>query len=106
MGPAGPLATSPYPIEAYLGSTGPDEKIAIEGMGLVALDIITALTIGLGGRYTTGDDGKLVYHPSGREPSIYLFSRSGFPYCAKSFGAPTPWAITSRPSAPWRQSPP
>jgi homoserine O-succinyltransferase len=90
MSPAGPLATSPYPIDAYLGATGPDEKIAIEGMGLVALDIITALTIGLGGRYTTGDGGELVYHRSGREPSICLFSRSGFPYCAKSFGASDP----------------
>ncbi len=59
-------------------------------MGLVALDIITALTIGLGGHYTTGDDGQLVYHRSGREPSICLFSRSGFPYCAKSFGAADP----------------
>jgi homoserine O-succinyltransferase len=90
MGAMGPLATSPYPIDAYLGSTGPDEKIAIEGMGLVAVDIITALTIGLGGRYTDGPDGNLCYHPSGREPSIYLFSRSGYPYCAKSFGAADP----------------
>jgi homoserine O-succinyltransferase len=90
MGTAGPLATSPYPIEAYLGTTGPDQKIAIEGMGLVALDIITALTIGLGGCYAEGEGGKVTYHPSGREPSIYLFSRSGFPYCAKSFGAADP----------------
>ncbi|MGA3220123.1 MAG: homoserine O-succinyltransferase [Acidimicrobiales bacterium] len=90
MGSAGPLATSPYPIEAYLGSTGPDDKVAIEGMGLVALDVITALTIGLGGRYTDGEDGQLVYHPSGREPSIYLFSRSGLPYCAKSFATADP----------------
>ena len=90
MGTAGPLATSPYPIEAYLGSTGPDEKVAIEGMGLVALDVITALTIGLGGRYTDAGDGRLVYHRSGREPSIYLFSRSGFPYCAKAFASADP----------------
>jgi uncharacterized NAD(P)/FAD-binding protein YdhS len=44
------MATSAYPVERYLGSVSPDEKIAIEGMGLVALDVITALTIGLGGR--------------------------------------------------------
>ena len=90
MGSAGPLATSPYPIEAYLGTTGPHEKIAIEGMGLVALDVITALTIGLGGHYTDAADGRLVYHRSGREPSIYLFSRSGLPYCAKSFATADP----------------
>ncbi len=90
MGTSGALATSPYPIEGYLAATGPDEKVAIEGMGLVALDVITALTIGLGGRYTEAGDGTLVYHPSGREPSLYLFSRSGYPYCAKSFGASDP----------------
>jgi homoserine O-succinyltransferase len=82
--------TSPYPIGAYLGTTGPSEKVAIEGMGLVAMDVITALTIGLGGRYTDGEAGTLCYHPSGREPSLYLFSRSGYPYCAKSFGASDP----------------
>jgi len=82
--------TSPYPIGAYLGSTGPSEKVAIEGMGLVAMDVITALTIGLGGRYTDGEAGTLCYHPSGREPSLYLFSRSGYPYCAKSIGASDP----------------
>jgi len=84
------LVTSPYPIGAYLGSTEPSEKVAIEGMGLVALDVITALTIGLGGRYMSGEGGALRYLPSGREPSLYLFSRSGYPYCAKSFGASDP----------------
>lgn len=84
------LVTNPYPVEGYVGSTGPSEKVAIEGMGLVAIDVITALTIGLGGRYTDGEAGTLCYHPSGREPSLYLFSRSGYPYCAKSFGASDP----------------
>ncbi len=84
------MATSAYPVERYLGSVSPDEKIAIEGMGLVALDVITALTIGLGGHYTTEEGGKLRYHPSGREPDLYLFSRSGYPYCAKSIGTADP----------------
>ena len=90
MGSAGPLATSPYPVKAYLDNTGPHEKIAVEGMGLVALDVITALTVGLGGHYTDAPYGRLVYHRSGREPSIYLFSRSGYPYCAKSFATADP----------------
>ncbi len=90
MGSAGPLATSPYPVKAYLDITGPHEKIAVEGMGLVALDVITALTVGLGGHYTDALYGRLVYHRSGREPSIYLFSRSGYPYCAKSFATADP----------------
>ena len=80
----------PYPLEPYLDSTGPHEKVAIEGMGMVALDVLTALTIGLGGSYSEGPGGKLRYRPSGREPLIYMFSRSGYPYCAKSFGAADP----------------
>lgn len=90
MKPLGPMTMSPYPIGAYVGSTQPNEKVAIEGMGLVALDVITALTIGLGGRYATEPDGRLRYQPSGREPSLYVFSRSGYPYSAKSFGAADP----------------
>ncbi|MGH9104486.1 MAG: homoserine O-acetyltransferase/O-succinyltransferase family protein [Acidimicrobiales bacterium] len=86
----GSLVTAPYPLEGYLGSTSAHEKVAVEGMGLVALDVVTALTVGLGGRYTAEPGGRLRYHPSGREPSLYLFSRSGFPYCAKSFGATDP----------------
>ncbi len=86
----GALATSPYPVERYLVTVSPREKVAIEGMGLVALDAVAALTVGLGGRFTTEQSGKLRYHPSGREPTLYLFSRSGFPYCAKSIGTADP----------------
>ncbi|HXW78269.1 MAG TPA: FAD/NAD(P)-binding protein, partial [Acidimicrobiales bacterium] len=84
------IAHCPYPVEEYLGKVAPKEKVAVEGMGLAALDVITALTIGLGGHYTTGTSGKLRYHPSGREPVLYLFSRSGYPYCAKSMGTADP----------------
>lgn len=84
------LAISPYPVERYVGSVAPQEKIAIEGMGLVALDVISALTVGLGGVYTTEPGGKLRYHPSGREPYLYLFSRNGYPYWAKSVGTADP----------------
>lgn len=84
------LAMSPYPIEPYVGATGPHEKVAVEGMGLVALDVIAALTTGLGGRFTTEADGKLRYHASGHEPALYVFSRRGYPYCAKSLGAADP----------------
>ncbi|HTT92584.1 MAG TPA: FAD/NAD(P)-binding protein [Acidimicrobiales bacterium] len=81
---------SPYPVERYVATASPEKRVAIEGMGLVALDVITALTIGLGGRYTTQPDGRLVYRRSGREPSLYLFSRGGYPYCGKSFAAADP----------------
>jgi uncharacterized NAD(P)/FAD-binding protein YdhS len=84
------LAIAPYPVERYVDAIGPGDKIAIEGMGLVALDVITALTIGLGGWYTSELGGKLRYHRSGREPSIYMFSRAGYPYWAKSVGTADP----------------
>lgn len=89
-GEMGALETHAYPIEPYMAASGPHQKVAIEGMGLVALDVLTALTIGLGGHYTEAQGGRLTYHPSGREPQLYLFSRSGYPYCAKSFGAADP----------------
>ena len=88
--PLGRLVTPAYPVRHYVNSVSPGEELAIEGMGLVALDIITALTIGLGGHYTDEGGGRLRYHPSGREPVLYLFSRSGFPYCAKSIGTADP----------------
>src|ERR1039458_319174 len=50
-------------------------------MGLVAYDLITSLTIGRGGTYKE-DGGGIRYVPSGREPDIYFYSRSGVPDCA------------------------
>ncbi len=68
----GALATSPYPVERYLVTVSPREKVAIEGMGLVALDAVAALTVGLGGRFTTeqsGIDLSTDFHPSTRRAS-------------------------------------
>jgi len=86
----GPWVTEPYPIEPYRDDVRPGEKVAIEGIGLVAVDVITALTTGLGGQFVDEGGGRLRYVPSGREPELYLFSRSGYPYCAKPFGATDP----------------
>ena len=100
MKPLGPMTMSPYPTGAYVGSTQPNEKVAIEGMGLVALDVITALTIGLGGRYTTEPDGDCATGQAGESlPST--FSRGAVTRTPPSLSAlRTPWAITSRLSAP------
>ncbi len=57
--------------------------MAIGGMGLVAFDLLAALTVGRGGSFDDSGMRKR-YVPSGREPEIYLYSRSGVPYCAKS----------------------
>jgi homoserine O-succinyltransferase len=84
------IALPPYPVEPYLGRARPGEAVAVEGMGLVAIDVVTALTVGLGGTYEDLGGGKLRYVPSGREPVLYLFSRSGYPYCSKPFGAADP----------------
>jgi uncharacterized NAD(P)/FAD-binding protein YdhS len=73
----------PYPVEYFDEAFAPGEPIAIAGMGLVGYDLVTALTTGRGGEYKEEGDRKR-YVPSGREPDIYLYSRSGVPYCAKS----------------------
>ena len=52
-------------------------------MGLVGFDLLTALTVGRGGTFEDVGDRKR-YRPSGNEPLIHLYSRSGVPYCAKS----------------------
>ncbi|MCU1364356.1 MAG: hypothetical protein JWM55_2184 [Acidimicrobiaceae bacterium] len=73
----------PYPVEYFDEVVAPGEPIAIAGMGLVGYDLVTALTVGRGGEYKDEGDRKL-YIPSGREPDVYFYSRSGVPYCAKS----------------------
>lgn len=73
----------PYPVEYFDEAIAPNEPVAIAGMGLVGYDLVTALTVGRGGTYKDEGDRKQ-YVPSGREPDIYLYSRSGVPYCAKS----------------------
>lgn len=78
-----PAEVAPYPVESYLERAGAGCTIGVSGMGLVALDVVMALTVGRGGRFA--DDGAgLRYHPSGQEPVIEMFSRSGLPFKAKS----------------------
>ncbi len=76
----------PYPVSTYVDSIPPTASVGVVGMGLTATDVITALTIGNGGTFTEHGE-RLRYRASGREPHIYLFSRSGFPYCAKAVEA-------------------
>jgi len=73
----------PYPVEYFDDHLAPGQSIAIAGMGLVGFDLLTAFTVGRGGSFETVGD-RMQYVPSGREPVIYLYSRSGVPYCAKS----------------------
>jgi hypothetical protein len=69
----------PYPLPDQLQPVRPKETVAIAGLGLSAVDAILALTIGRGGRMDSRD-GVDCYIPSGSEPQIIAFSRSGLPY--------------------------
>ncbi len=73
-----------YPIEGLDQSAPAGSSVAVAGMGLVGFDVLTALTVGRGGTFEDRGTDRLRYVPSGREPSIVLYSRSGAPYCAKS----------------------
>jgi len=74
---------NPYPVTRYVETIPADAQVAISGMGLVALDVVTALTIGRGGEFID-ERGGLTYRPSGREPAVQLYCRSGLPFTAKS----------------------
>lgn len=67
----------PYPLDA-LHDIPRDAVVAVRGMGLTGLDVIAELTAGRGGRFVPSEGGALRYVPSGNEPRITLFSRSGF----------------------------
>ncbi|WIH04874.1 FAD/NAD(P)-binding protein [Xanthomonas translucens pv. graminis] len=74
---------SPYPVSAYLPGVSAETRVAVTGMGLVAIDVVMTLTQGMGGRFEECGE-RVAYHPSGREPSIFLISRSGLPFRQKS----------------------
>ncbi|WP_459744523.1 FAD/NAD(P)-binding protein [Pseudomonas sp. 3A(2025)] len=60
------------------------QRVAIEGLGLSAMDTLASLTEGRGGRFVA--DNSLAgwrYVPSGAEPRLYLYSRSGRPFHAR-----------------------
>jgi uncharacterized NAD(P)/FAD-binding protein YdhS len=73
----------PYPVGRYSGTIPAGSSVAVEGLGLIALDVLMALTVGRGGTFVEKGD-RLRYVASGQEPMVRLFSRSGFPYCAKA----------------------
>lgn len=80
-----PRHLRPYPVRYLDETVRPEELVAVSGMGLVAFDVIAALTTGRGGSFATAPNpARLIYTPSGREPVIYLYSRSGATYAAKS----------------------
>ncbi len=74
---------NPYPVMPYVQTLPAGAKVGVSGLGLVAVDVVTALTLGRGGRFLEHGD-RLSYRPSGREPVLRLYCRSGLPFTAKS----------------------
>lgn len=75
-----------YPITSHLKNISAKQTIALEGLGLTSFDIVAELTEQRGGQFLTKDNGLLTYLPSGQEPRIIAFSRTGLPLRAKPKG--------------------
>ncbi|HEY3775515.1 MAG TPA: FAD/NAD(P)-binding protein [Solirubrobacteraceae bacterium] len=73
----------PYPVGSYVDTIPTEATVAVAGMGLVAIDVVTALTVGRGGSFVE-QGNRLRYRRSGREPRLQLFCRSGLPFTSKS----------------------
>jgi uncharacterized NAD(P)/FAD-binding protein YdhS len=76
------LIAEPYPLPERLEAIRPGQTVAVGGFGLSAMDVVSGLTVGRGGRYRR-DQGDLEYLPAGGEPRILLYSRSGVPCRAR-----------------------
>jgi uncharacterized NAD(P)/FAD-binding protein YdhS len=72
-----------YPLDQLM-PIGPEARVAIQGLGLTAHDVIAELTVGRGGVFVRQPDGcRVSYRPSGREPKLTLCSRNCLPYAAR-----------------------
>ncbi|WP_258209338.1 FAD/NAD(P)-binding protein [Paenibacillus radicibacter] len=76
----------PFPHQHVQQVVQPGECVLLAGMGLAAIDVISYLTIGRGGVFNRQHSGELVYQPSGKEPHIIQFSRSGLSYRSRPIG--------------------
>lgn len=70
-----------YPL-AQLNGIAAGARVAIQGLGLAAHDIIAELTVGRGGAFVRGGHG-LRYRRSGDEPRLTLCSRNCLPAAAR-----------------------
>jgi uncharacterized NAD(P)/FAD-binding protein YdhS len=69
----------PYPI-TDLASIGPNARVGVVGIGLSSTDILSALTVGVGGSFDRVSKDRFKYNPCGREPKMTVFSRQGIPF--------------------------
>jgi hypothetical protein len=68
-----------YPQPGVFDEIAAGNLVGVEGLGLCAMDVVSGLTVGRGGRFVGAGEG-LRYEPSGQEPKLFMFSRSGLPY--------------------------
>ncbi|NIY62262.1 FAD/NAD(P)-binding protein [Streptomyces malaysiensis] len=58
-------------------------SVIVSGLGLAFIDWMVLLGESRGGTFTADSNGRLRYHPSGKEPVLYAGSRRGVPYHPK-----------------------
>ncbi len=85
------------PIDQGLDTIAAGERIAVRGIGMGFIDLLSIVTEERGGAFSpfleAPRSGALHYTPSGREPRVYAGSRSGLPFLAKpDFGTVPPAA--------------
>ncbi|WFU04568.1 FAD/NAD(P)-binding protein (plasmid) [Rhizobium sp. CB3171] len=74
-----------YPLPNSLDVVGAGDAVLIDALGLGAMDVLAAMTVGRGGSFEQHVEGAR-YRPSGHEPAIYLQSRNGLPFRARPDG--------------------
>jgi uncharacterized NAD(P)/FAD-binding protein YdhS len=66
----------------------PGTHVAMKGLGLTFIDAILLLSEGRGGAFFRRSSGVLTYQPSGLEPLILPYSRTGLPMVPKPYDLP------------------
>ena len=82
------LMAEPYPVEKILTCIVLDfgATVAVRGFGLAMIDVMRALTVGVGGKFKIIDEAtqSMAYEKSGDEPAkIFPFSLDGLPMAPK-----------------------
>lgn len=80
---SGGVIAEPYPLPERVAEIRAGQTVAIGGFGLSAMDLMSCLTVGRGGRFVEEPTGELRYLPSGDEPTLFFYSRTGVPCRAR-----------------------
>ncbi|MFJ1707082.1 FAD/NAD(P)-binding protein [Kitasatospora sp. NPDC088346] len=74
--------TPANPADIDAAVVAPGQNVLLRGLGLNFFDHMALFTLGRGGTFVE-DGERLVYRPSGQEPTLYASSRRGIPYHAR-----------------------